>query len=94
MRGPKSVLARQRRAAISQASSSTRFRAATIRLAAPGPPKTIHQSKARSPSHRAMATFSTSTQSSQTAWLAAARAQGSSSTAHQANSSQVSAPVW
>ncbi|MCY1524628.1 hypothetical protein D9M68_595710 [compost metagenome] len=65
-----------------------------IRLEAPGPPKIIHQSKALSPSHRAVATFSTSAQSSQTAWLPAASAQGSSSTAHQANSSQVSAPVW
>lgn len=93
-RGPISVLARQRRAASSQPSSRIRFQAATIRLATCGPPSSSHQLKARSPSHSARATLLTSTHSSQTAWLDATSAQGSSRTAHQANNSQVSAPVW
>lgn len=93
-RGPTKVLARQRRAASSQPSSNSRFQAATIRLATWGPPKISHQVKARSPSHRTRATLVTSTHSSQTAWLAATNAHGSSRTAHQANNSQVSAPVW
>ncbi|CUJ96998.1 Uncharacterised protein [Achromobacter sp. 2789STDY5608615] len=93
-RGPISVLARQRRAASSQPSSRIRFQAAMIRLATCGPPSNSHQLNARSPSHRARATLLTTTHGSQTAWLVATSAQGSSRTAHQANNSQVSAPVW
>ena len=93
-RGPTRVLARQRRAASSQTASITRFRPATIRAGRYVAPRSPHQLKTRSPSHRTMATLTTRVHSSQTAWLAAASAQGSSSTAHQANSSQVSAPVW
>ena len=94
MRGPKTVLARQRRAAISQPNSKTRFNAAMTRLGRPGPPKIIIHVKTRSPSHSATARLSTSAHNSHTAWLPAASAQGRSSTAHHANSSQVSAPVW
>ena len=83
----------QRRAS-SQTASITRFRPATIRAGRYVAPRSPHQLKTRSPSHRTMATLTTRVHSSQTAWLAAASAQGSSSTAHQANSSQVSAPVW
>ncbi|MNV48574.1 hypothetical protein D3C71_1404890 [compost metagenome] len=94
MRGPNTVLARQRLAASSQPSSRSRFRAAMNRLGTPGPPKIISQVKTRSPSHSAAARFRTSAHSSQTAWLPAASAQGRSNSAHHANNSQVSAPVW
>ncbi|KAG0925412.1 hypothetical protein G6F31_018746 [Rhizopus arrhizus] len=56
-------------------------------------PKTDSHENIRSPSQSAAATFSTRIHSNHTAWLAAASAQGSSNTAHQANNSQVSAPV-
>ncbi|MNT14708.1 hypothetical protein D3C72_1497230 [compost metagenome] len=93
-RGPIIVLARQRRAASSQPSSKVRFSAAMIRLGSPVPSRMANQVKTRSPSHRATAIFSTRAHNSHTAWLAEASAQGSSRTAHQANNSQVSAPVW
>ncbi|CFN76859.1 Uncharacterised protein [Bordetella pertussis] len=71
-----------------------RFRAASTSAGNPAPDNDHHHDSKRSPSQSATATLSISAQSSQSAWLAPASAHGSSNNAHQANSSQVSAPVW